>query len=607
MRSASSGRLLVFALFFLSGGTALIYQTAWVRSLTLVFGASHEAVGIVLAAFMGGLALGGFVFGRWSMRLSRPLLVYGLLEAGIAVIAALLPWLLDLVDGIYLDAARASDGVPTSLNVMRAGLAGGVLLLPTFLMGGTLPVLAKLLVARSEQFGLRLSQLYAINTTGAVVGALAAGFVLLPRSGVRSTELLAVGLNVLIAVAAIVADRRSQPISDTGLAASKTPPGPPLDREALPRDRLIALRLTFFGTAVSGMCALALEVMWMRAISVAIGTTTYSFTVMLSAFLVGIALGSWLHAAFPLKRIRIELQFGVVLMGIGLASMIFAQRIPDLPRLAVLLNTSLHPEGSGLRLGTALFTSFAVMLVPCILMGVAFPLAAQARASMQAAFGRSVGDVVGLNTLGAIVGSVLAGFVLIPRLGLQRGMLVVAAANLAYGLIVTGFATASALPARRRTALVTAAALVAVTVAAPALLPDWDIRVLASFQNNFRANLRAADGSIAWDRLFGSTEILYYQEGRSSSVSVIESGPTRAILIDGKSVASDSLTDMQHELLLGHLPVLLHPHPHSAAVIGLGAGITLGSVLAHPGAMEQRACWWRSSRRCWTARAGSST
>ncbi|MEM7244812.1 MAG: fused MFS/spermidine synthase [Acidobacteriota bacterium] len=560
---------LVFVLFFLSGATALVYQVTWVRRLILTFGASHEAVGIVLASFMGGLALGGWLFGRWSERERHPLRLYGVLEIAIGLVALVLPTLLRLVDGIYVGAAREVEGVPISLHVMRVVLAVSVLLLPTFLMGGTLPLLTRLVVAGPREFGRRLSQLYGINTTGAVAGTALAGFVLLPALGVRSSEWLAILLNLAIGVVAILLSRRLP-----ALAVSTSAPEPATPRRskkgARGAESAWALRLAFAGTAVSGAAALALEVTWMRGISIVVGTTTYSFTVMLCAFLVGIGLGSWLHSVRPLETLGVARQLGWVLVTIGVTSLIVCQSIPSLPALSATLNAWLHSGAGGLRVGTTLLVSFAVMLVPCTLMGIAFPLAGRARATLRERHGQAVGELVGLNTLGAIIGSVAAGFILIPKLGLQVGMALAACLNLAYGLLVLGLAAPPRAPRWRLPAgiLLSLAAL-----ALPFVLPAWDVRALAIHRNNTRGQLVGGEDEL---------DVLYYREGRGSNVSVIEGGGIRAILIDGKSVASDSLTDMQHELLLGHLPVLLHPAPRTAAVVGLGAGITLGSVLAHP-------------------------
>ena len=197
----------VQGLFLASGATALVYQVAWARSLSLVFGASFEAVSIVLAAFMGGLAAGGVVLGRVGPRLGRPLRVYGVLELGVALFALLLPGLLRLADTLYVSLALGIEGTNAWLGAARAAMAIGILLLPTFCMGGTLPLLVRFAVERRSDLGERLAGLYAINTVGAVLGALLAGFVLLPTLGVFRSGLVAAAVNLAIGIAAIVTDR----------------------------------------------------------------------------------------------------------------------------------------------------------------------------------------------------------------------------------------------------------------------------------------------------------------------------------------------------------------------------------------------------------------
>ena len=576
--------VLVYALFFVSGATALVYETAWARTLTLTFGATHEAVAVVLGAFMGGLALGGFVFGIAAQRFRRPLLAYGVIEVLIGLSALVAPMLLRLVDRVYVEAALRVDGIPWQLQAMQVALAFGVLVVPTALMGGTLPVLARLLITRYGDFSMRLSALYGINTSGAVVGTLAAGFFLLPRLGISRTQLVAVSLNLAIGVLAIALGRRPGLGTDAaeagaGLVAQPAAEGPgPAPAEAW---RRLALRLAFAGTVVSGMCALALEVLWMRGISIAVGNTAYSFSVMLAAFLVGIALGSWLQAALPLERFEASLKFGVVMLGIGLTSAVFSQLTPQLPRFAVAFNRLLYAEPGGVRAGATLLISFSIMLVPSILMGAAFPLAGLAGARLRGDFGRSVGDLVGLNTLGAIVGSLGAGFVLIPFLGLQRGMLVTAACIVAYGCLVLGTYAAGRYRGNSAIPLLTALAVALGGLTLAFRLPDWDMHLLAVFRNNMVSNYaRAEAGDL--DQMAERSTVLYYREGKAANVSVVEGARARALVIDGKTVATDGLSDMQHELVLGHVPVLVHPRPRSVAVVGLGAGVTLGAVLAHP-------------------------
>ena len=576
--------MLIYALFFASGATALVYETAWARTLTLTFGATHEAVAVVLGAFMGGLAVGGFVFGLAAKRLRRPLAAYGVMEVGIALTALLVPTLLRLVDRFYVEAARQVDGTPWQLQALRVALAFGVLVVPTLLMGGTLPVLARLLITRYGDFSARLSSLYAINTSGAVAGTVAAGFLLLPKLGIATTQHVAVALNLAIGLLAIGLGRRADPAPAAGGATAESTPSAPADgAPAAPLGawRRRSLRLAFAGTVVSGMCALALEVMWMRGISIAVGNTAYSFSVMLAAFLVGIALGSWLQAALPLERLDVSLKFGAVMVGIGLTSAIFSQLTPQLPRLAVAANRLLYEEPGGVRAGATLLISFSIMLAPSILMGAAFPLAGLAGARLRADFGRSVGDLVGLNTLGAIVGALGAGFVLIPLLGLQRGMLLTAACFAAWGCIVLGTYWASRATGPTAIPLLTTLAMVLGSLTLAFRLPDWDLHLLAVFRNNMVASY-SDDAAGDLDRVAKRSTVLYYREGKGANVSVVEGARARALVIDGKTVATDGLSDLQHELILGHVPVLVHPRPRSAAVVGLGAGVTLGAVLAHP-------------------------
>ncbi|MFQ5600845.1 MAG: fused MFS/spermidine synthase, partial [Candidatus Krumholzibacteriia bacterium] len=619
-----SMRLLISCLFLFSGATALVYQVAWTRNLSLIFGASHQAVSIVLAAFMAGLALGGWVLGRVADRLHRPLRSYGLLEYGVGAAAVLLPLLLALVDRAYVAAALRVEGVTWSLNVLRATLAFAVLVIPTFFMGGTLPVLTRYVVHELGDFGPRLAWLYGINTAGAVVGASAAGFILLPRLGVTQTQLLAVLANVAIGAVAILADRRiagpevsAKPAAgaktaavepraasqaaasergakprtpvgrgpaSTGIAAPSRSPGAPAvpDRASCPA----ALRLAFLGTFVSGLCALALEVMWTRGIGMAIGTTTYSFTIMLAAFLVGITLGSTIHALVPLRRVHEAVQFGVALLVIGVSSAVVSQLIPRLPQIAVELNMRMYGGSQGVRTATTLLLSFAIMLVPATFMGIAFPLAGRARARLREQFGRSVGDIVGLNTLGGILGPLLAGFVLIPGLGLQNSMLLVCGLDLGYGLLVLSVYLGLRRPRLWPVAALAALAAVAIGAALPNVMPAWDLHTLGAFQNNVSVGYTNATGEIDVRGQLAGTQVLYYQEGRGSTVSVTESQGFRAVLINGKSGATDHHSDLQHEYLLGHLPVLLHPDPKSVLVIGLGAGLTLGGVTAHSGIAE---------------------
>jgi spermidine synthase len=577
---SASLRALIYGLFVVSGATALIYQVTWLRNLSLVFGASFEATSIVLAAFMAGLSAGGYALARRAEQAQRPLLLYGLLELGIAAFALAVPALLRGLDAAYVRAALASDGVTPGLNALRVLMALAILFVPTFLMGGTLPVLTRGFVERLGDFGPRLAWLYGLNTLGAVIGAVAAGFFLIQRLGVWHTQLLAVSLNVAVALAAIAAGRFMAP----ALAPTSAGPGAEAVAPAPPHE-IRALRLAFAGTALCGFCALALEVMWTRAISMAVGATTYSFTVMLAAFLTGIWLGSWLHAAFPLRRYGPATQQAAVLCALGVAAALASFWIPRLPQLAVDLNVELYGLAPRIRSGTALLLGFAVMLPPCVLMGIAFPLAGEARARLASGFGRSAGDALALNTLGSIAGSLCAGFVLIPGLGLQRGMLIAAALYFAYGCLLLAALARDTHP-RRMAARALAAAGAAAALLLPWWMPPWDRSLMGAFQNDQLQYWLDGEGAADLPERMAGWSVLYYREGRGSTVSVVDQGWNRTVIVNGKAEASDDPVDGHIQLMLGHVPVLAHPNPKRAFVLGMGTGITLGAVAAHPGLEE---------------------
>jgi len=570
-------RLLIHALFLLSGGTALVYQVTWVRNLSLIFGASHQATSIVLASFMAGLAVGGAAAGRRAGSVARPLRAYGLLEVGIAIFALALPALLAGVDAAYVAAARSAGEVTAPIVLMRIALAFSVLALPTFLMGATLPLLVQFSVHREAELGSRLAWLYGINTLGAAAGAIAAGFLLIPALGVWHTQLVAVAINLAIGAVAVALDARLR-----GGAVSASPPAraPVAEASAAPADPL-ALRLAFLGTAVAGACALALEVLWTRGIAIAVGGTVYSFTVMLAAFLIGIWIGSWLHAALPLRRIDEAAQMGAVMLAIGVTSWATSMLIPHLPQLMVEINFELFGDLQRVRPGTVLLVAFSVMLLPCIFMGFAFPLAGRARARLRAGTGAPVGDTLSLNTLGSIAGSLLAGFVLIPRMGLQDGMLLAGALDAAWGTLVIGAVLAGRRVRTRPAVLAAAGVAAAGVLAVPLLVPPWSVDVLGAFASTQIRRYVQAGGRVDVAAALRDYRVLYFAEGSTSTISVAEWRGHRTILVNGRTEASDFLPDLQVEYLLGHVPMLLHPDPRSALVIGLGAGVTLGSVAAH--------------------------
>jgi spermidine synthase len=444
-------------------------------------------------------------------------------------------------------------------------------------MGATLPLLIQFSVHRRAELGSQLAWLYGVNTLGAATGAIAAGFLLIPSLGVWHTQLAAAAVNLAIGAIAVAVDARLRGAPRAATAASASPDAAAAVEPADP----LALRMAFLGTAVAGACALALEVLWTRGIAIAVGGTVYSFTVMLAAFLIGIWLGSWLHAALPLRRVGEATQMGAVLIAIGVTSWLASMLIPHLPQLMVELNFKVYGDLQRVRPGTVLLVAFSVMLLPCIFMGIAFPLAGRVRARLRSGTGEPVGDTLGLNTLGSIAGSLLAGFVLIPRLGLQDGMLFAGSLDVAWGILVLGVVLAGRAVRARALALAAAGVAAAGVLCVPLLVPPWSFDVLGSFASSQIRRYVQAGGKVDVAAALRDYRVLYFAEGSTSTISVAEWRGHRTILVNGRTEASDYLPDLQVEYLLGHVPMLLHREPRRALVIGLGAGVTLGAVAAH--------------------------
>lgn len=565
-------RTLIFitTMFVLTGATGLILQVAWKRDLTLIFGASHQAAAVVLAAFMGGLALGAWVWGRWAERIPNPLRWYGIAEIAVGVFAGLLPLLLWLIDGLYIAAAQTLEPTSVLLTGLRVFFCMLALLIPTFFMGGTLPLLVRTLNRERREFSSQLAWLYGMNTLGAVAGTLLAGFVLLPALGVSRTEWVAIGINLAVGVCAMGMDRSTRAISKP-IRSTET-----IDDTTSP----LLLRLVFYGTALCGFCSLAFEVLWTRALSIALGTTTYSFTIMLATFLAGIALGGLAYRARVLERLPLTGQFVAVLVALSATSVLACQWVPSIPEWSLWINQTVYGHFSGVRPLTGFLLCIAVMLPPATLFGLAFPIAARAHATLSKHVGHATGDSVSVNTIGAMLGALCAGFLMIPQLGMQSSMLLLALALGGYGLLVAGVWITS----ERQSTLVYCAYGTACLawIAAPLSLPAWDLHRLGTFRNNAGETWLANRGNLDASALRSFSTLRYYREGRGSTVSVTQSPQMQAILIDGKTVATDSQQGLGLQKMMGHIPSLLHPEPKRSLVIGLGAGVTLGACTLHP-------------------------
>jgi spermidine synthase len=571
---------LLYLLFFLSGAAALVYEVVWVRSLSLVFGASHLAVATVLSVFMGGLALGSWAIGRRIDDQRRLLRLYGLLEIGIALSAAAFLGLMKLYPAIYVPVARAAGESPLILSAIRVLFGVVAMIVPAALMGGTLPVLSRFAAARAGDLSRHLSLLYGLNTLGAVAGALAAGFVLLQRFGAAGSVGIAITANLAIGLCALA-------LRDNARAVETPRPALRPDRAApSAAGGTLPYRLVMWGIGISGFCALGYEVLWTRILSMVLGTSTHSFTIMLVAFLAGIALGSQAYGIFG-RRLTgsatagAVTSFGLVQVAIGVTALAVTYFIRDLPaqsiRLQSLLLHSKAPEFEA-RVGASFLVAFGTMFVPAFFMGLAFPLAGKVHGDYRRAVGRAVGEVLAYNTVGAILGAAVSGFVLIYLFGIERSLLLLSVLNVGMGACI-----ASARHGRRALpwALAGAAAAVLAALAlAPAWFRLWDAKYFAIYRNNQRDAFETPEK--VRDAM-ENTDVLFFHEGVDSTLSVIRPrGAHQALLVNGKIVASSTRQDVQCQYTLGHLPMLLHPDPEKVFVLGMGTAMTAGATSVHP-------------------------
>jgi len=557
-------RGLIYALFFLSGLTSLIYEVIWVRRFGEVFGVTTYATSTVLAAFFTGLAVGSYVAGRVIDRGKlHPLVVYGAMEGVIGLYALLLPVLLWLVELTYPAVYAHVAGSFSLFTLFRFLASFAVLLIPTTLMGATLPVLSKLMVGREGELGVNVGRLYAINTFGAVAGSIGAGYYLVKLFGVPTTIHLAAYANFLLAVIAIL---MSQTAAFRGVQVRKAE-----ERERRPRsadDRLV-LGLAF----TCGFTILALEVVWTRSLVLILGWTTYAFAAMLTSVLVGIAVGSALFASAADRREnRGALAAGVIVLAGGFA-LLGPTVVNNLPFIFVKLREWTGGAFSLLNV-VQLIVCFLLVFVPTLLSGAVFPVLVRMHAQGESHVGRTVADVYAVNTFGGIFGSLLAGFVFIRLFGTSGTITLMA-------LLLTGvggvLALALARPWRRELRTGLSLALGAGVLLLAAFHPRFDTKLLTAGWGPFAGTTLDLSSHYA-------TRVRYHREGVSAIVDVGDNGyGMRFMSINAQPVATTYLLDLRALQMLGHLPVLLHPDPKQVLIIGLGAGVSSGTIATYPG------------------------
>jgi spermidine synthase len=561
----------------LSGAAALVYESLWMRGFGLIFGGTTQAIAMVLAVFMGGLALGGALVARRTV--ADPLRAYARLEQLTGLFALLtlpllraLPWLYGaLVARFALTGALESAGI--------ALLAALVLLPPTTLLGATVPLAVEFLVRSGGDPHRGFGRLYLLNTLGGAAGVALAPFVLVPALGVRGTLVAAAAVSLFVGSVARRWARESAP-----------PPAPP-PRE--PAQAAVAQRLSRHGLALafaSGAATFGAEVLWTRSYALVIGSTVYAFNLMLLAVLLGIAIGSAVYGGVGRRRITDPAPaVGALYVAAGLALVAGAWVIGRLP-VVTLAALKLLPVSFAAQQAALLGLCIVTLLPVTALLGLSFPMLLHLTLPDPSpgdagggAAQRAAGRLYAWNTAGAIAGALAADLVLVPRLGLQPPYLVFAALLVAPGVWLL------ALSDSRRPTLAGAGAALAVVVAAVALVPRfqvWDPVLMSSGVHRYGLEwvhrLESPWRLGAWLR--EQRRLLFYREGREAVVAVSEprGGTRRFLSVNGKTDAGSGTEDVVTQKFLAHVPLLLHSDPKRVLVIGWGAGATAAAAAAHP-------------------------
>ncbi len=569
-------------LFFLSGATGLVYELLWVRVLYQTFGSSIQSVTTVVAAYMGGLGLGAWLLGRRADRDLRPAALYGMLEIAIGLFGLISPLVLGFAHRLYLGAAGAFQLTGAISLALRFGLAAVVLLVPTTLMGGTLPVLTRAFMGADRgELKRALGLLYGLNTLGAVVGTALAGFFLVELVGIRASLWGTAAVNLALGAGALALARSMAPVSE-----SVRTPGAAIPGAAPQRVRYLACALL----ALTAFASLLDEIAWTRVLLMVVGGSTYAFTLVLLVFLLGIGLGSEFVARRSARRppsaADAALAQGITGAGAALLLLFFAV----LPVYVIAVFGHIK-FGAGTRLMLLGVAVGAVVLIPAFGMGLSFPLLADLAAPRDAARAADVGTAYALNTLGGIAGAVLTGFVLVVALGteatLRIGLVINGVAALALaGLAAHGVAEGSPEHRALRRRVLGAGALAGVALGGAVGAPRWATHLIDLGPTIYAREPMDAARRQAFLAHRGS-RLLAFQEGRNATVSVWEGLSGRTLRVNGKVDASDH-SDMNTQIMVGLAAAAARPHPASALVIGFGSGVTTRVLADVPGMRRVR-------------------
>ncbi len=589
-------KLFVLIFFFFSGLSGLIYEILWTKMIVKIIGGAPFAVSIILTIFMGGLGLGSYLASLKIDSIKDPLKllqIYGKLELIIGAYGLALPLLISVFKPLQTILYNQLFNNFLLYNISTFILSFILLAIPVICMGATLPILCRFYATGLSHLGTQMGRLYGLNTVGAAAGALACGFWLINLLGITGTLIFAVLINSIIGFSCLIIYSMAGTKGKKDIRSFKKNKSP--TEEISSRTSLPASKIPYKGALVifivTGFCAMAYEVIWIKLLGLIVGPTTYSFTIVLVTFITGLALGSmifgWLadKTREPIKllvftQISAALLVLIVSQLLGNSQLFFAKLIFNLKDQFVLL-----------ILSKALLL-FSFMILPTLCLGAAFPLVIKIYTQSIHKVGKSIGVAYSLNTVGAVLGSFCAGFIIIPLLGKENGMSYVVAFQIFTTLVVAGICFVK----KSRLTFGLAAVFAISGLIFCLNFPDWNHRLLSSGKYYRFSYFETAIKDSGWiESLLHGPKILekydrgkviYYGEGIGGFTSVIETpdalGNMEYSMTNSGKMDASSRGDMKTQTLCIHFPLLFHPAAKSVMILGLASGITAGEALYYP-------------------------
>lgn len=576
-------KTILFA-FAISNMASLIYQISWIKNLSYIFGTSVYSIGVVLSCFMAGLAIGSFLLGKISDKYPDPVKLFAYVEIIIGLYALATPFLSSLLQQPY-GALHEIFGNTWMFYLMLSYMAFAILIIPTGLIGGTFPIMNRIYAKKIDTIGKDVGIVYSIDTVFAALGALAAGFLLIPWIGINGTitsgALLNIGAGILLFTQTGNINKHIRNDNKDNTKEKKTASKQKISKlksytsyfkqNKATLDQISGIeKIILAAFFLSGFSALASQVVWTRFLSLAFGTSIYALSIITATFLIGLSLGSFVVSKYITGYKNLIPLFAYIECGIGLSSLLilmFFDKL-DIPYLYLY-----HTMNSFYPFMVALFILiFVIMIIPTMLMGATMPVVSKIISSRIENIGMEIGTIYSLNTFGAIYGSFFASFTLIPTIGMTKTGALGGLINIFIALVIFVAYTRTNRAYKYKSRFYSIAGVAIIIF----------IYVTLSTINPLFAGVyyhgTQMDDLQSWKDAKDNIEVLYYDEGLYSSISVIQQEDYISLRTNGKTESSNVPVELVSEYMLAYIPLFANKDPQHTMMIGLGGGFTLHSI-----------------------------